>query len=64
MTDAVSFQFCLARARPTLGLAPLIDVVFILLLFFMLASHFHVEASLPLQSGGNPAEDGGDIETC
>lgn len=56
MTDAVSFHFYLARARPTIGLAPLIDVVFILLLFFMLASRFHVETSLPLQSGGIPAE--------
>jgi len=36
------------RARRKPGLTPLIDVVFLLLVFFMLASRFDVEASLPL----------------
>lgn len=37
-----------ARPRRKPGLTPLIDVVFLLLVFFMLASRFDVEASLPL----------------
>ena len=39
-----------ARRRP--GLTPLIDVVFLLLVFFMLASRFGVEGALPLAVGG------------
>ena len=39
-----------ARRRP--GLTPLIDVVFLLLVFFMLASRFGVEGALPLAAGG------------
>ena len=38
------------RRRP--GLTPLIDVVFLLLVFFMLASRFGVEGALPLAAGG------------
>ncbi len=52
MTDAVSFQFYQPRTRSLISLTPLIDVVFILLLFFMLASNFNVETSLSVQSGG------------
>ena len=52
MTDAVSFQFYLPRTRSLISLTPLIDVVFILLLFFMLATNFNVETSLSVQSGG------------
>ncbi len=52
MTDNVSFQFYHARTRPAIGLTPLIDVVFILLLFFMLASNFNAETSLSVQSAG------------
>ena len=37
-----------ARKRRKPGLTPLIDVVFLLLVFFMLASRFDVEGSLPL----------------
>lgn len=36
--------------RRTIGLTPLIDVVFILLLFFMLASHFHQWRTLTVSS--------------
>jgi biopolymer transport protein ExbD len=36
------------RARRGPGLTPLIDVVFLLLVFFMLASRFETEALLPL----------------
>ena len=57
MSDAISFQFYQARTRPSIGLAPLIDVVFILLLFFMLASNFNVETSLSVQSGARQATD-------
>ena len=38
-----------ARRRP--GLTPLIDVVFLLLVFFMLASRFGVEGALSLVAG-------------
>ena len=38
------------RRRP--GLTPLIDVVFLLLVFFMLASRFGTEGALPLAAGG------------
>ena len=38
------------RRRP--GLTPLIDVVFLLLVFFMLASRFGAEGALPLAAGG------------
>lgn len=35
------------------GLTPLIDVVFLLLVFFMLASRFEVESALPLHVSGS-----------
>ena len=44
------------RAR-TIGLTPLIDVVFILLLFFMLASRLTPLHSVPLQAPGAGEED-------
>lgn len=53
MPDTVSFQFYQARTRPLISLTPLIDAVFILLLFFMLASNFNVENSLSVHSGSN-----------
>lgn len=56
MTDAVSFQFYQPRTRSLISLTPLIDVVFILLLFFLLASNFNVETSLSVQSGGGQSE--------
>lgn len=42
-------------ARPPLriSLTPLIDVVFILLVFFMLASNFHDWRAIPLQTSGS-----------
>ncbi|MAY89161.1 MAG: indolepyruvate ferredoxin oxidoreductase [Pseudooceanicola sp.] len=47
-----------ARRRPSL--TPMIDVVFLLLVFFMLASRFGLDAALrlPLASGGGTAYDG------
>jgi len=43
--------------RPPLriSLTPLIDVVFILLVFFMLASNFHDWRAIPLQASGSGA---------
>jgi len=35
--------------EPRLGLAPLIDVVFLLLIFFMLTSHFQVASGIPIR---------------
>jgi biopolymer transport protein ExbD/biopolymer transport protein TolR len=34
---------------PRLGLTPLIDVVFLLLIFFMLTSHFHIASGVPIR---------------
>jgi biopolymer transport protein ExbD len=34
--------------EPRLGLAPLIDIVFLLLIFFMLTSHFNLVAGIPV----------------
>ena len=52
------------RRRP--GLTPLIDVVFLLLVFFMLATSFGAEGSLPLRVGTQTATDrqdeAGDID--
>ncbi|MBO6603091.1 MAG: biopolymer transporter ExbD [Roseicyclus sp.] len=45
------------RRRPV-ALTPLIDVIFLLLLFFMLSSTFTRFAELPLQNAGGGAEPG------
>ncbi len=34
--------------EPILGITPLIDIVFLLLIFFMLTSHFHVDSGVPI----------------
>lgn len=44
-----------ARARASVALTPLIDVVFILLLFFMLTTQFDRQQALPMKV---PASDG------
>ena len=43
--------------RPTrrMSLTPMIDVVFLLLVFFMLASRFGVDMQIPLQTAGSAA---------
>jgi biopolymer transport protein ExbD len=47
------------RCRALIGLTPLIDVVFILLIFFMLASNFiewrSIELNVPGSAAGGPA---------
>ena len=35
--------------EPRMGITPLIDVVFLLLIFFMLTSHFHVASGIPIR---------------
>ncbi len=45
------------RRRPSL--TPMIDVVFLLLIFFMLAARFGMDQSLPLRAGGTSADYSG-----
>ncbi|MFD1508467.1 ExbD/TolR family protein [Lacimonas salitolerans] len=42
------FSFAAPRPRRRPSLTPMIDVVFLLLIFFMLAARFGVDAALPL----------------
>ena len=35
--------------EPRLGIAPLIDVVFLLLIFFMVTSHFNIASGIPIR---------------
>ena len=46
------------RSPMRIGLTPLIDMVFILLVFFMLASNFHDWRAIPVASGGSGAGGG------
>ena len=39
----------LKEEEPMLGITPLIDIVFLLLIFFMLTSHFHVASGVPIR---------------
>lgn len=48
-------QFGEAQRRRRPSLTPMIDVVFLLLVFFMLAARFGVDLQLPLQLGAGPA---------
>ena len=50
-----------ARRRTTVGLAPLIDVVFLLLVFFMLASTFLRYSGFDLSGGRSGAVQNADI---
>jgi len=50
----ISFGTPQPRKRPSL--TPMIDVVFLLLVFFMLASRFGVEAHLPLRVAGTQGD--------
>ena len=53
-----------SRKRRRAALTPLIDVVFLLLVFFMLATSFDMQASLPLRVGAwaAPLHLGGDAK--
>jgi len=48
-------EFYQHRASPKIGLTPLIDVVFILLLFFMLASNFNRWQQMPVTASVSEA---------
>ncbi len=48
----MSFVIAAPRTRRRPSLTPMIDVVFLLLVFFMLASRFGVDALVPVQIGG------------
>lgn len=50
------FAFDAPRARRKPSLTPMIDVVFLLLVFFMLASRFGVDTHLPLNAAGQAGE--------
>lgn len=51
------FDFACIRARRRPGLTPLIDVVFLLLVFFMLAAQFGRDVALPLAGAAEGAGD-------
>ena len=48
-------RFAAPRRRRTPSLTPMIDVVFLLLVFFMLASQFGRVGALPIAAGGGSA---------
>ncbi|MCB1851061.1 MAG: biopolymer transporter ExbD [Gammaproteobacteria bacterium] len=54
------------RARSVLNLTPLIDIVFLLLVFFMLTSHFiddqAIDIQLPKAKSGSEANDTAFVE--
>ena len=51
------FAFDIPRSPRRPSLTPMIDVVFLLLVFFMLASRFGMETSLPLHMAGQGASE-------
>ncbi len=51
----MSFRFAMPRSRRRPSLTPMIDVVFLLLVFFMLAARFGVEGGLDLRIAGGGA---------
>ncbi|WP_272004895.1 ExbD/TolR family protein [Roseovarius sp. ZX-A-9] len=50
------FVFAPPKPRRKPSLTPMIDVVFLLLVFFMLASRFGVDTHLPLNAGGEAGD--------
>ncbi|WP_322893448.1 MULTISPECIES: biopolymer transporter ExbD [unclassified Yoonia] len=53
------FTFDAPRPRRKPSLTPMIDVVFLLLVFFMLAARFGLDTTLPLVAAGGGAEYSG-----
>ncbi|MGA9252770.1 MAG: biopolymer transporter ExbD [Roseobacter sp.] len=53
------FHFAPARRSRKPSLTPMIDVVFLLLVFFMLAARFGQDALVPLTTGGGGADYSG-----
>ena len=45
------FQFAAPRRRSRISLTPMIDVVFLLLVFFMLVARFGLDQAVPLRLG-------------
>ncbi|MFN3273834.1 MAG: ExbD/TolR family protein [Paracoccus sp. (in: a-proteobacteria)] len=54
-TDGAGFDLGPRRHPRRMSLTPMIDVVFLLLIFFMLASRFGIEAVLPIAGGAGGA---------
>lgn len=52
------FDFAEDRPRRKPSLTPMIDVVFLLLVFFMLASRFGIDMHIPLNVAGSASGDG------
>ncbi|QPH55347.1 ExbD/TolR family protein [Pontivivens ytuae] len=50
------FAFAAPRIRRKPSLTPMIDVVFLLLVFFMLAARFGIDSAIPLTLGGTAGE--------
>lgn len=53
----MTLQFGTDRPRRRPNLTPMIDVVFLLLVFFMLVSRFGIETVLPLSTAGGAGAD-------
>ena len=53
------FSFADTRRRRRPSLTPMIDVVFLLLVFFMLAARFGLDSALPLTMAGSTSSYGG-----
>ncbi len=51
----MSFAFATPKQRRRPSLTPMIDVVFLLLVFFMLVSRFGIESAVPLGQSGAAA---------
>ncbi len=49
------FAFSSPRTPRRPSLTPMVDVVFLLLIFFMLVSRFSLDTALPLRTGGGEA---------
>ena len=52
------FAFAAPRPRRRPSLTPMIDVVFLLLVFFMLAARFGITGAVPISQPGSGAYDG------
>lgn len=51
----MAFRFSDTRAPKRISLTPMIDVVFLLLVFFMLAARFGADTEIPLAAAGGDA---------
>lgn len=51
------FDFAAARPRRRMSLTPMVDVVFLLLIFFMLVARFGIDRTLTLKTAGESTEE-------